>query len=1215
MPTLSHTTLSQSAPIHIQTLGEFTLSIHHENRTHHLKYDKAKLLLAVLAFSKQPISRTILADMLWPDSDAEKGRSRVRHALHVLRHAFATHSEGLIATHSEIGLHPELVHVDFFDFLRPVEKTSIEDIKKKLDAYSFAFLQNIKLPSNDGFLNWFQRWQSRHELELAQYRHQLVNYYVENQEQESALTYVKWWLCQTPEDETCHRYLIRLLLASGDKEAALQAYHHCKEVLNERFNTEPSMETQALLTSTLNHVPTLSITQSKSVTPQALRPIATLAITITLSREADMEINLHETNEGQLNDLKYWYKKLHQHCASHGAWVSQNNNTTLLAHFGYTSVLERPIDQAVQLAQLTRTITPGPNLQILQAIHACTTVVQHANSFDLDTVVAHHILPLVWEAQHGEVLLSPQAAARLTDNLIKFEQKSLKPLFKLAEPQNAEKENSLRMFGRIHYFDRLVQQWARYHQGQAPAFIHLKGQAGLGKTQLACAIADYVQNVEGRVLFLACQENKSSEPFYPLIKWLLQTLQPNDEPLELTRDSTQTIQFQRHIAKKHQVSLEASQALLENLLFKPSHNEQQEQRIEASFLRFLAEYQGGKQPLCLVWDDLQWADAKSLALLEKITQNTKTKIGLILGLSRDERPYPWATAQLHVTPLDRQTLSEYINYRAKSQKISREVRQFILATNINNPRYVNDILHLAKLKLPYKTSPRLTDLVAAKLHSLALSSQQTLFLAALLPSLSSEIISAALSITRNEAQKNIALLIDMGFLDHDAESQNTRCLELTKQTILRLTPESTKKALCHKIAHLFIEQDKPSAAIAHYLHNAQSPETIIWWQKAVQEALHSGSVENAVDYIYQALTSQKYVQDSSQRDMYAFENHATLANLAIATQGPAAARVISAYEDAAKSSQREDLLQSCAIFWGQWVAQHGLGNFSSALVAAQRLQQVATTAKHEIWQGWAYYAQAQYHLWKGSPNLSETLLLQSITTINLAKDFELTPGFFGGHSYALAFGSLGLTQALLGRYSPALQNTRHAIQIAQQSNAPVAIVACYLHLLRIYYLTNNLTALETESHMLLSMMPTEDQENVWYSFIKSYALISSILKNPNVDQLKQLEQTRESIEKNMPAALDGYLCTLARCYLANGQAEQALTVLGEAKELALKRDCLLVRPEVHCLQGDAWAALQRPELAALEWQKARQIAQEQHLLVYIEWVNERLTPEAPNAMH
>lgn len=1199
MSTLPLSYLSQrQSPVYVQVLGEFKLLVHGADHTHYLKYDKAKLLLALLASNKQPMSRTLLAEMLWPDSDLDKGRTRVRHALHLLRQALGVYAdEILIATHTGISLRSDLIFVDLFDFLTPVEMLSIKKIKQKLDLYSLGFLPNIKIPPSDVFLNWHQSWHSRCELELAQHRHYLVSYYIESNDAQSALTYVKWWLCQTPDDEACHRYLIRLLLAAGDKEAALLAYQSCKDILQESFNILPSLETQALIQSfSCSHTPHSPLPKVSSESHYTLRPLATVAIAVTLKKEKEIDLSLHTATESDLHHLSLWQENLYHFCIAYGGWVSQNKDTTLLVHFGYPSVTERPIEQALGLVQELRQLNPAPGLQIQQAMHACLVSVHETNTSRLDAVTAPSILPLVWRAQHGEVLLSPQAAARLTESVIEVVQIGGEAIFKLGAGSLAQRLITTRIFGRMQYFDSLIQQWARYIPSQPPAFIMLNAQAGLGKTQLALAVADYVNNVEGRVLFLSNQEGKSAEPYHAITNWLLTNLDGTHQPFELNRDSIKTQVLQKQLAKKYGLSLSTSKLFFESLIFNPIETEEQHQTFLDGFLDFLSEYKGGRQPLCIIWDNLQWVDEYSLKLLEGLSKSRTKKVAFILGLSRYEiSGFPWPTMQLNLTPLTAATVAEYLNQRSKVKKISREVKQFILNAKIDNPRYINDILHLAQLKLSYNELPRITDYVAAKLHILPATTQQIIFLRALLPCLSKETACNILGVPPHSFDEEFDGYFNFAFMT---------------LAILRLIPETLKKELCNRVASFFIETKQDSASIAHYLALAKSPETIHWWQKAIREALEVGAAERAIDYIYQSLVSQEYVVDVAERDKYTFENHAILANIAIATKGPAAVTVIDAYHNAAKNSQHEDLLQSCAIFWGQWVAQHGLGNFSASLLAAQRLQQVAERAKSEIWLGWAYYAQAQYYLWRGLPERSEPLLLQAITTINLATEPELGAGFMGSGSYALAYSALGLAQTLLGHYSPAHQNTNHAVQLAEQSKDPVCIVMCKLHLLRVHYLTNNLRVLDKASKELVQLMSAGDQTNVWYNLALSYKILVAHLKAPNSESLAQIEQTRDSIEKNMPVALDGYLCTLARCYLASNKLERALAVLEEAKTLGELRQSLLLRPEIHCLQGDVFLALGHAERAHSEWGKASDIAQEQQLMVYFDWVTDRLPPVA-----
>ena len=73
--------------IQLYTLGRFKLIIAGQDATALLNYDKAKLLLVIVALSNQAITRAQLAEMLWSELDPDKARARLRHALHVLRQA------------------------------------------------------------------------------------------------------------------------------------------------------------------------------------------------------------------------------------------------------------------------------------------------------------------------------------------------------------------------------------------------------------------------------------------------------------------------------------------------------------------------------------------------------------------------------------------------------------------------------------------------------------------------------------------------------------------------------------------------------------------------------------------------------------------------------------------------------------------------------------------------------------------------------------------------------------------------------------------------------------------------------------------------------------------------------------------------------------------------------------------------------------------------
>src|SRR5690606_24495188 len=121
------------------------------------------------------------------------------------------------------------------------------DDGQRLDWYQPPLLDTPNPPPSEEFHNWLQGWQARIEIEMAQWRHRVIERHVQNEEIQVALAHASRWVEHWPEDESCHRSLIRLLIATGQHEAAVLAFEHCSRVLADRLGLEPSAETRSLL--------------------------------------------------------------------------------------------------------------------------------------------------------------------------------------------------------------------------------------------------------------------------------------------------------------------------------------------------------------------------------------------------------------------------------------------------------------------------------------------------------------------------------------------------------------------------------------------------------------------------------------------------------------------------------------------------------------------------------------------------------------------------------------------------------------------------------------------------------------------------------------------------------------------------------------------------------------------------------------------------------
>src|SRR5690606_39960122 len=73
----------------IYLLGTYRLLVQGQCRAQIINYDKARILLSMLALAQgKPISRSRLAETIWHEDPISVGRARLRHALHALRRAF-----------------------------------------------------------------------------------------------------------------------------------------------------------------------------------------------------------------------------------------------------------------------------------------------------------------------------------------------------------------------------------------------------------------------------------------------------------------------------------------------------------------------------------------------------------------------------------------------------------------------------------------------------------------------------------------------------------------------------------------------------------------------------------------------------------------------------------------------------------------------------------------------------------------------------------------------------------------------------------------------------------------------------------------------------------------------------------------------------------------------------------------------------------------------
>src|SRR4051812_37850791 len=159
---------------------------------------KAAALLVYLAEAGGPVAREVAATLLWPETDEEAARARLRRTLHKIRIAFG--SEIISATGASLSLAlPVEVDAKVFEHACNADEAA--------DIYKGDYLAGFSLPDCREFEEWvfFRREALRSRLVQALER--LVEAKIAGGEPRTAVVQATRLAALDPLSESAHRHL------------------------------------------------------------------------------------------------------------------------------------------------------------------------------------------------------------------------------------------------------------------------------------------------------------------------------------------------------------------------------------------------------------------------------------------------------------------------------------------------------------------------------------------------------------------------------------------------------------------------------------------------------------------------------------------------------------------------------------------------------------------------------------------------------------------------------------------------------------------------------------------------------------------------------------------------------------------------------------------------------------------------------------------------
>jgi DNA-binding SARP family transcriptional activator/tetratricopeptide (TPR) repeat protein len=235
-------TSEMSQPLQFSLLGVPEMAWH--GRSFSISRRQARALLFRLATDLQPVSREVLADLLWPETSPAAARRNLTRLLSYTRGALPR-PELLLITETAIALQAGLVASDAVRFSELCAGSQPAGWAAAADLYRGRFLEGFVLAGNWAFDDWLSRHQHQIEHVYLETLRKLMAARVDEGANQQAIQIGQQYLLVDELAEDVHRRLITLYSAAGQRSSALRQFEWCTAVLERELGVPPLPETRA----------------------------------------------------------------------------------------------------------------------------------------------------------------------------------------------------------------------------------------------------------------------------------------------------------------------------------------------------------------------------------------------------------------------------------------------------------------------------------------------------------------------------------------------------------------------------------------------------------------------------------------------------------------------------------------------------------------------------------------------------------------------------------------------------------------------------------------------------------------------------------------------------------------------------------------------------------------------------------------------------------
>ncbi len=648
-------------------------------------YEKARALFGYLLIEPGAHSRASLAALLWPDQPQAAALGALRTTLYRLRRQLEPYGVRFSADRKEIALElPEESRVDLWQLqklaacCKASEHTPdcIECLKAQAALYRGDLLSDVVIPGALGFEEWLLGAREALRQRTIALLLRLTQALSRSARRQEALGYFEQLLQVDPYSGiACHDQMA-LLHDLGRSGEALALFRRFERRLKSDLGVVPEEACFALYHRIRHAVLGAPKPPPKADDPgQRVVSVLYLHPLIAEGEQADQQA---------LSSARHLFCQLaEERLARYGAWVV-SAGAGLLAFFGHTRPVEQSIrhaaEAAIELQLLLVREMPDPIRPVL-ALHS-GVVLAHPTLADPAGVASQRAMAIALSASGSWLLLS-ETAARLLERYYPLRRRGAYYQLPLERPGGVALRGSGTLIGRHQELKPLQEAIAALAQRGAVGRWLVSGAAGMGKSRLVSEIALLARKEQ-----VSVYRASASALHQPIAFSLLMALLEQVVGIDLQSDAkTRKTLLESYLLRHPRLNEPRFRAVAATLLggaeqpvMPPSHTQM------ADALTLWLETLSTKTPTLLIFEDLHWADAASLVLLERLKRQPGQ---MILATSREVEP-GWQTLLLE--PLSYEQSCELVRALPAGAHISREHLERIALKAEGVPLFIEELV-------------------------------------------------------------------------------------------------------------------------------------------------------------------------------------------------------------------------------------------------------------------------------------------------------------------------------------------------------------------------------------------------------------------------------------------------------------------------------------------------------------------------------------------